>query len=513
MANTDVLEEEEVVLWKQKSGEPPYMEWPTGVPLVRWIKEPWYGTAGEIPYRFWTENVPKPEFSKTRWVGTTGEIPYRFWTENVPKDLMQNHLWMQEPDDEAFQPWVNSDPLKHYPHWLWMQKMGYEAYRPWSILPEEEIIFEVDPELVVPDINWTDTMQQLYEHYLVDPGTWHDVRRLDEVISADLTHDLTSDTMGNASIETTELLDENYIRTYLVARQGGYEYKTCLGTFLYMSSGDEFDGVIHTYSMTGYSPLIELKETLPPPGWFVPSGTNIPETVAKIVTDNCRAEKSLENALGRGGRIGTSLIQNYVANINDDWLSVITGLLQSGASDKYALTLDARGVVSMEKVMEPEAMSPMWTYDDGNSSILMPNVSLGVDLYGIPNVVEVIYSGASPLMARVVNDDPESIVSTVNRKREIVRRITDVNMPGTPTQEAIEEYARLLLESLSTINNKITYSHAYCPVRVGDCVLLNYTRAGLNNVKARVISQNIKCTPGCIVSETALYTTKLWRAY
>ena len=47
-------------------------------------------------------------------------------------------------------------------------------------------------------------------------------------------------------------------------------------------------------------------------------------------------------------------------------------------------------------------------------------------------------------------------------------------------------------------------------MRIGDCIRINSERFGLNNVKARVISQNIKCTPGCPVTEKAVYTTKLW---
>ena len=60
------------------------------------------------------------------------------------------------------------------------------------------------------------------------------------------------------------------------------------------------------------------------------------------------------------------------------------------------------------------------------------------------------------------------------------------------------------------MEHKITYTHGYCPVRVGDCIRLNYSSLGLNNIKARVISQAIKCEPGCPVTETAVFTTKLY---
>ena len=133
------------------------------------------------------------------------------------------------------------------------------------------------------------------------------------------------------------------------------------------------------------------------------------------------------------------------------------------------------------------------------------------DLYGIPNVVEVVCStGVKEYTARVVNDDPNSPTSTVNRGREILYRDTEPNLPGFPTEEQIDEYAKHLLETLSSVEYQVSYTHGYCPVRVGDAVRLNYKKAGLDNIKAKVISQSIKCENGCSVNETAVFTKKLW---
>ena len=32
--------------------------------------------------------------------------------------------------------------------------------------------------------DWLATMQQTYEYYIVDPGTWKDVKRLDNVVKS-----------------------------------------------------------------------------------------------------------------------------------------------------------------------------------------------------------------------------------------------------------------------------------------------------------------------------------------
>ena len=132
-------------------------------------------------------------------------------------------------------------------------------------------------------------------------------------------------------------------------------------------------------------------------------------------------------------------------------------------------------------------------------------------MFGIPNVVEVVYSnGSDTYYARAVNDDPNSPISTVNRGRILKRRVTNPDMIGNPTEKQIQEYAEQLLRELSSIEYTVSYSHAYCPVRLGDCIRLNYARAGIVDVKAKVISQNIQCKPGCKVTETAVFTTKLW---
>ena len=110
-----------------------------------------------------------------------------------------------------------------------------------------------------------------------------------------------------------------------------------------------------------------------------------------------------------------------------------------------------------------------------------------------------------------MNDDPNSPISTVNRGREITHRDSNPAIVGVPTEGQIHEYAQNLLKELSTLEYSVTYTHGYCPVRLGDCVRLNYERAGLKGIKAKVISQSISCEPGCPVTEKAVFTNKLWR--
>lgn len=351
-------------------------------------------------------------------------------------------------------------------------------------------------------VDWLSSMQQTYEYYVVDPGTWKDVRRLDNVKSCTIERDSDTETLGSATIDIEESMGECYIRVYLVTVQNGLTERHPLGTFLIQTPSWSFDGKNRDVSVDAYTPLLELKESPPPLGYSLLKGESIMGAVYRLTREHARAPVVEAKST-------STLHYDFVANTDDTWLSFLTDL---AANDKYSFALDELGRILFSPKQDTASLQPVWTYDDSNSSILYSEISVDQDLYGIPNVVEVIYSnGSDHYYARVVNDDPNSPVSTVNRGREIVYRDTNPDLVGNPTEDQTKEYARDLLRSLSALEYTVTYTHGYCPVRLGDCVRLDYIRAGLTDVKGRVISQSIECKPGCPVTEKAICTTNLWR--
>lgn len=350
--------------------------------------------------------------------------------------------------------------------------------------------------------NWLSTMQQTFEYYIVDPATWKDVRRIENVKSCSVNRDESVETQGSVTIDIAESIGEAYIRAYLITIQNGIREKHPLGTFLIQTPASSYDGRSRGFSMDAYTPLLELKEKSPPLGYSVFKDENIMDCAYRIIREKVRAPVVKATC-------DKKLYNDFVANVNDTWLTFASDLVGMA---KHKLTMDEMGRILFDPVQETAALQPVWTYNDDNSSILYPEISMNHDLYGIPNVVEVLYAnGAGYYYARVVNDDSNSPTSTISRGREIVHRVIDPDIGGNPTEGHVQEYAERLLKTLSSIEYEVTYTHGYCPVRVGDCVRLNYSRAGLNNVKARVISQTIKCEPGCPVTEKAVYTAKLWR--
>ena len=349
--------------------------------------------------------------------------------------------------------------------------------------------------------DWLSSMQQTFEYYEVDPGTWEDVKKLDNVKSSTINRDADAETLGSATIDVVDSVGECYIRVYLVTIQNGVTEKHPLGTFLVQSPSSKFDGKTRDVSLDAYTPLIELKENMPPLGYSILKDSNIMDLAYALTRERVRAP--VVSATCEKG-----IFYDFVADPQDTWMSFLTSFISNA---KYSFDLDEMGRILFSPKQDTASLQPVWTFDDSNSSILYPEITMEHDLYGIPNVVEVIYSqGSGYYYARAVNDDPNSPISTISRGREIVHRVTDPDMIGNPTNRQIDEYAKQLLKELSTVEYTVSYTHGYCPVRVGDCVRLNYTRAGITDVKAKVISQSIECKPGCQVSETAVFTNKLW---
>ncbi len=350
----------------------------------------------------------------------------------------------------------------------------------------------------MPD--WHKTMQQTFEYYTVDPNTWRDIEKITTVTSCKITRDSDAETLGSASIDVTDDLGECYVRVYLITIQNGITERFPLGTFLVQTPSRTFNGKFYKSTIDAYTPLLELKENPPSLGYFIPKGENIMDMAYRLARENARAPVVRTDS-------STGLSGDFVANTDDTWLAFISDLVGNA---NYTLGLDELSRIIFSPKQNTASLQPVWTYNDDNSSILYPELSVIRDFYGIPNVVEVVYSDEyGTYYSRVLNDDPNSPTSTISRGREILYRDTSPSLYGTPNQKQLDEYAMKLLNALSTIECTISYSHGYCPVRLGDCVRLNYTRADLTNVKAKVISQTIDCQTGCKVTENAVFSTKL----
>lgn len=352
----------------------------------------------------------------------------------------------------------------------------------------------------MPD--WTRSMKQTFEYYVVDPLSWEDKSEFVGVKSCTIERDCTSDTKGSASFTISEETKECYVRPYLVTVQNRITEKFPLGCFLVQTPTRKYDGRLYDIPVDGYTPLVELKESPPPLGYCIAKGLKIMDNAVDITAAHVRAPVVANKVSGM------KLTDDFISNTDDTWFTFLTDLM---AKANYEYALDEWGRILFAPKQETISQRYIWTYTDDNSSILLPEITVEQDIFDIPNVVEIVYSRSGhSYSTRVSNVDKNSPTSIAARGRQIVHRVTDADFGGEPSNDQLKEYGENLLESLSTLECTVTYKHAYCPVRVGDSVMLNYERAGITGVIAKVISQVIECKTGCTVTEKAVFRTKLW---
>ena len=374
-------------------------------------------------------------------------------------------------------------------------------------ITEDTIIYaRWEKPLEYKDVDWTQPMKQTYEFYRVDSKTWQDAKMVMDIDSCVVTRDATVDTLGSGSFECINELEECYIRVYLIVEQNDRKYRICLGTLMVQTPEVSYDGKRTHLTMDGYTSLIELKNSMPPIGYAIREGYDLMNQAFRNTLDHCQAPV-IEPGYSK------TLYSHFLANPDDTWFTFIKDLLANGESH---FTVDEYGVISFALDEEINSATPVWVYSDDDKSILFQDIKDQRDLYNIPNVVEVVYSnGTSTFTGIARNDDKNSITSTISRGREVVFRETNPSIPSDMAddnaQQYIDAYAEKLLFNKSQLEHTITYKHGYCPVKVGDGVIINYRAAGLINIKAKVISQNISCKTGCEVEETAVYMTNTWR--
>ncbi|WP_279194198.1 hypothetical protein, partial [Holdemania massiliensis] len=105
---------------------------------------------------------------------------------------------------------------------------------------------------------------------------------------------------------------------------------------------------------------------------------------------------------------------------------------------------------------------PDHIYREGYLSKIKPDLSVFEDVYKIPNVFVGIVSRpeSEPIIYRKVNDDPDSIISTVGRGFEIVKV---ENLNDIANEEELKSYIDdIYLQSVQTVE-KVEFSTAIEP--------------------------------------------------
>lgn len=213
-----------------------------------------------------------------------------------------------------------------------------------------------------------------------------------------------------------------------------------LGVFMVMAAPETVSDVENYISIEGYDETMIVKQAAFEERAYYASGTKYLTIVQQLLTALNLPNVYIEDS-------DETLANDLEAAVGKNCLTFINELLD--AINYQHLYADLTGMLQIRKVVNPT--EPQFIYRDGTAFNIVPPIKVGTDIYSLPNVVVGVYSSAdksSPLVYKAVNDDAESIISTVNRGYKVVKK---VELTSSASAEALEEYVkRIAFESMQS---------------------------------------------------------------
>lgn len=338
-------------------------------------------------------------------------------------------------------------------------------------------------------------MEQVPEFWEVDPATWAEVRPIRTATACTVTRQLDDELVESAVLTLDEDIGETYVRAYIDARQGSERERVPVATFLVQTPRRTWDGSVASREAAGYSPLVELRQDMPPIGWTVAKGTNAVSAAGAICEAHCRAPVAMAADSSR-------LTEAVVADPADTWLDLVRALLDKAG---MRVTVAPDGTIGCEPACDAASLAPTWTFSDGEDSVLLPSMEVEVDWYEVPNAVEVVYSDESrSLYARAENTDANSPLSVPSRGRTVLYRETAPELPESPTQADCKALAERLLRDKGSVERSATFTHGWVGNALGAGVRIARSREGTECV-AQTVRQVVTLEAGVTVEETATW--------
>lgn len=162
-------------------------------------------------------------------------------------------------------------------------------------------------------------------------------------------------------------------------------------------------------------------------------------------------------------------------NPGTDRLKIINDLLKEIVFTD--LWVDEWGYYTAKKNITPDDRAEEYTYKDDGKSIILPGVEEEIDFFDTPNSWMVNVSNPeleSALSSTYTNDNPNSLTSTVSRKRPISAEPETLNYISS--QDALDEYVKLKAFKDSQIYGTTVFNSAVVPFHSFDDVLeLDYS--------------------------------------
>lgn len=332
-------------------------------------------------------------------------------------------------------------------------------------------------------MDWTKGFSAAYYMSIVDPETWRNIDRVE--ITGGSVSRTDSNLIESADINCVKYdKGEQWIRLYLDAKQEGSDTAhTPLFTGLATSPASDINGQLITNSLECYSVLKPADDVPVKRGYYVSKDTDctvliknelLKDTPAPVVIDG-KAPKLQKTLLAENNESKLSMAIKLLTAIN--WRFRITG----------------EGIIHIC----PKEHDAVALFDALGNDVVEPTMNVEYDWFKCPNVFMAVIDGIA-YTAR--DDDPNSVLSTIRRGREIWE--TEEN-PTLNTGETSTQYVNRRLKELQQAVMKVSYNRRYYPtITVGDRIELNYPSQGVRGI-FQITSHSFSLNYGATVTEDA----------
>jgi hypothetical protein len=268
------------------------------------------------------------------------------------------------------------------------------------------------------------------------------IRDLDNVLGGSIANDFTAEIKRTAKFLILDDGSINYLSQRIrpwagIMMPDGKFQEWPMGVFLLTSPKRSVDisGTV-VRDVEAYDQTMVLMDDVVPGRYYV--GPNVEYTAA--------VSELLANTMGVQGYSIVSSNTRTIAAL--EWepgtpkAQIINDLLT--AINYEGLWFDSNGTARAAPYVSPADRSAEFTYQTDDVSTILPDAEVDVDYYKVPNRWVLIVSSPDqpPLRAEIINNNPFSPTSTINRGRTVTRVITDATAPNQAVLNDIAERYR-----------------------------------------------------------------------
>lgn len=329
-------------------------------------------------------------------------------------------------------------------------------------------------------MDWSKGFSAVYYATEVDPVTWRDLERF-EIIDGSISKSISGlRSSADLSCKEYDPAIEKWIRVWLDARQEGGTAHVPLFTGLSTSPEREIEGRLVSIPLTCYSVLKPCQDVLLQRGWYAQAQMSCERILTNLLSVTPAPVEFDEDI--------PVLSQAIIAENGESNLSMIEKILEA---INWRMRVAGDGTIQIVK----KADESTERFDAINNDVLEPKLNIEEDWFECPNVFRAVNDDLSAV-AR--DDDPDSILSTVSRGREIWKEETDCDLADN---ESIAAYAIRRLREEQSVAYTISYDRRFTPdLEISDRITLHYPEQNIDG-DFEITNQTVSLGYGCKVSE------------